>query len=66
MMNKTQAKHMAQDLIMCQIAKIGYGEEYENFVREVADGDNEKADAILMKQMNRIAKMFNYSQAWFG
>ena len=65
-MNKTQAKRKAQDLIMAQIAKIGYGEDYEDYVREVADGDHEKADAILMEQMNRIAKMFGYNGAWFG
>ena len=65
-MNKTQAKRKAQDLIMAQIAKIGYGEDYEDFVKEVGGGDNEKADAILMEQMNRIAKMFGYNGAWFG
>lgn len=65
-MTKRQAKQKAQDLIMTQIAKIGYGDDYEDFVKEVADGDHEKADAVLLEQMNRIAKMFGYNGAWFG
>ena len=64
--NKTQAKHKAQDLIMSHIARICYEDEYEDFVKEVANGENERADAVLMEQMNRIAKLFGYKEAWFG
>lgn len=59
-----EKKRKAQDLIMRQIAKIGYGSDYEDFVSLI--GDMEKADAILMTQMNRIAKMFGFESAWFG
>lgn len=65
-MTKKQAKEKAQDLIMMQIAKIGYGSDYEDFVKEVGEGDSDKADAILKSQMDRVAKMFGYSEAWFG
>ena len=36
-MTKTAAKRKAQDLILAQLAKIGYGDEYEEFVAEVGD-----------------------------
>ena len=51
---------------MAQIAKIGYGDDYEDFVNEVGGGDSDKADAILKSQMDRVAKMFGFSEAWFG
>ena len=62
-MTKTEAKRKAQDLILEQIAKIGYGDEYEAFKAEVGD---KEAEEILKHQMDRVAKMFGYSQAWFG
>lgn len=49
---------------MDQISIIGYGERYENFVDEI--GSQEEADEILMNQMNRIAKMFGFTNAWFS
>ena len=63
-MTKTAAKHKAQDLILEQIAKITYGDDYEMFVEEV--GDSDEAAKILKSQMDRVAKMFGYAQAWFG
>lgn len=63
-MTKTAAKRKAQDLILEQLAKIGYGDEYEEFVKEV--GDPDEAVEILKSQMDRVAKMFGYAQAWFG
>lgn len=63
-MTKTAAKRKAQDLILAQLAKIGYGDEYEEFVEEV--GDPDEAVEILKSQMDRVAKMFGYAQAWFG
>ena len=63
-MNKKHKKQLAQDLIMDQISIIGYGERYENFVDEI--GSQEEADEILMNQMNRIAKMFGFTNAWFS
>lgn len=62
-MTKTEAKRKAQDLILEQIAKIGYGDEYEEFKAEI--GDPDEAEAILKSQMDRVARMFGYSQAWF-
>lgn len=63
-MTKTAAKRKAQDLILDQLAKIGYGDEYEEFKAEI--GDHEEAEAILKSQMDRVAKMFGYAEAWFG
>ena len=62
-MNKTQKKQLAQDLILHQLSVVGYGNEYEEFVNQV--GNNAEADKILKQQMDRIAKMFGYKEAWF-
>lgn len=61
-MTKTEQKKLAQDLIMKQIAIIGYGDSYEEFKKAV--GDN--ADVILKGQMDRVAKMFGFNEAWFA
>lgn len=61
-MTKTEQKKLAQDLIMGQIAIIGYGERYEEFKQQVGDD----ADAILKAQMDRVAKMFGFNEAWFA
>ena len=63
-MTKKEKKRKAQDLIMEQIAKIGYGDDYEAFKEEI--GDPDEAERILKEQMDRVAKMFGYDQAWFG
>lgn len=62
--SRTQAKKAAQDLIMNHIATIGYGSRYEEFVEKV--GDMEEANAILMNQMDRVAKLMGYDSAWFS
>lgn len=62
-MKKKEKKQLAQDLIMEQIACIGYGERYEEFKAKI--GDDEEAEAILKEQMNRVAKMFGFEEAWF-
>lgn len=61
-MTKTEQKKLAQDLIMGQIAIIGYGERYEEFKQQVGDD----ADAILKAQMDRVAKIFGFNEAWFA
>lgn len=61
-MTKTEQKKLAQDLIMDQIAIIGYGDKYEEFKKQVGDD----ADSILKAQMDRIAKLFGYNEAWFA
>jgi len=63
-MTKTQKKRLAQDLIMEQIAIIGYGDRYKEFVEQI--GSSEEADKILMEQMDRVAKMFGFNSAWFA
>ena len=62
-MTKTEKKQYAQSLLMNQIAIIGYGSHYDDFVSAV--GSQTEADEILMSQMNRIAKLFGYDRAWF-
>lgn len=62
-MNKTQKKQLAQDLILHQLSVVGYGNDYEEFVKEI--GSQTEADHILKQQMDRIAKMFGYKEAWF-
>lgn len=64
-MTKAQAKRKAQDLILEQLAKIGYGDEYEDFIQEVSPDNPDEAVEILKSQMDRVAKMFGYGEAWF-
>lgn len=47
---------------MDQIAIIGYGDRYEEFKQKVG----EDADEILKGQMDRIAKMFGFNEAWYA
>lgn len=61
-MTKKEKKQKAQDLIMQQISIIGYGENFEEYMQEVGpDGQD-----ILFEQMNRVAKIFGFKQAWFS
>ena len=60
-----EQKIAAQELIMEQLSDIGYGSDYERFVKEAAGGDEKEADMIIKTQMDRIAKMFGYDEAWF-
>ncbi len=70
-MKKAEKKQLAKKLIMDQLAIIGYGERYDEFVRAIDDGTKYKedvlaeADEIIMEQMNRIAKLMGYNNAWF-
>lgn len=59
-----EKKQKAQDLILHQISSIGYGDSYEEFVSEI--GSQFEADRILKQQMDRVAKMFGYKEAWFS
>ncbi len=61
---KTEAKALAQDLIMYQISIIGNGSHYSEFVNAV--GSQTEADKILMEQMNRVAKLYGFDRAWFA
>ena len=61
-MTKTEQKRLAQDLIMGQLAIIGYGDRFEEFKQQVGDD----ADEILKSQMDRVAKMFGFKEAWYA
>ena len=63
-MTAKEKKQKAQDLIMHQISIIGYGNSYEDFVKEI--GNQTDADKILKQQMDRIARLFGYDSAWFA
>lgn len=62
-MTKKEKKQKAQELIMDQIAIIGYGDRYNEFVKQI--GSQEEADKLLMDQMDRVAKLFGFNGAWF-
>ena len=63
-MTKTEKKRLAQDLIMDRISTVGYivldNEEYKLVA------DDAEFNAILKYQMDRVAKMFGYPEAWFS
>lgn len=63
-MTAKEKKEMAQDLIMNQISIIGYGTDFEEFVNDI--GDLEEAQAILKKQMDRVANIFGFNKSWFS
>ena len=63
-LTKTEKKKLAQDIIMEHLATIGYGKRYEEYIDAV--GDMDEADSIMMEQMNRVAKIMGYKNAWFG
>lgn len=62
-MTAQDKKLKAQDLILSQLAIIGYGDRFNKYIKEI--GDEEEATEVLKKQMDRIAKMFGYSESWF-
>lgn len=63
-MTVKEKKQKAQDLILHQMSIIGYGGDYDEFVKEI--GSQTEADKILKQQMDRVAKMFGYKEAWFS
>lgn len=48
---------------MNQIANIGYGSDFEDYCSNFED--RKEAEQILKQQMDRIAKMFGFDEAWF-
>lgn len=60
---KTAIKKAAQELIMDKIASVGYGEAYSDFIED--SEDKKMAEKILKEQMDRVAKMFGFKEAWF-
>ena len=63
-MTVKEKKQKAQNLILQQMSIIGYGESSEEFVSQI--GIQFQADKILKQQMDRVAKMFGYDEAWFS
>ena len=63
-MNKTEMKKAAQDVIVQHMAAVTGSDDFEAFAEEVADRN--MAEAIIKAQMDRVAKMFGYKEAWFG
>ena len=63
-MTAKEKKLKAQDLIMHQIAIIGYGDDFDEFIKDC--GSHEEACKVLKSQMDRIAKMFGYKESWFA
>ena len=63
-MNRKEQKQKAQNLIMEQLSKIGYGEDYDAYA-DLFDS-REEADACLSIQMDRVAKLFGFDRAWFS
>ncbi len=61
-MKMAEKKKKAQDLIMHQLSIIGYGESFEAYCKETG----EDAEAILKSQMDRVAKLFGFNEAWFS
>ena len=62
-MTKREMKAGAQELIMEQIACIGYGDRYEEYV--AAFGDEAAAWTALKEQCDRVARLFGEKGAWF-
>lgn len=46
------------------MAAVTGSDDFEAFAEEV--GDRNMAEAIIKAQMDRVAKMFGYKEAWFG
>lgn len=63
-MNKTEMKKVAQDVLMQHMAAVTGSDDFDEFAEEV--GDRNMAVAIIKTQMDRVAKMFGYKEAWFG
>lgn len=69
-MTRAEQKQKAQELIMQHLSTIGYGQSYDDFVREcfgdLSEHSLSEADALLSIQMDRVAKLFGFDKAWFS
>lgn len=63
-MTKTEMKKAAQDVIVKRMALVGYSTDYDEYAEMV--GDPELAEEIMKSQMDRVAKMFGYKEAWYA
>ena len=61
---KKKLKQQAREMLMQQIANIAYGDKYDEFISYC--GSIEKADEIMIKEMDRLAKQLGYESAWFN
>ena len=62
-MTKREMKARAQEMIMEQIACVGYGNRYEEYIAEC--GDEAAAWEVLKEQCDRVARLFGEKEAWF-
>lgn len=62
-MTKREMAAEARELIMEQIACIGYGDRFEEYA--AVCGDEATAWEVLKGQCNRIARMLGEKEAWF-
>lgn len=61
-MTATEKKKAAQYLIMKQLARIGYGDDFDEYTESI--GDIDEANKILKSQMDRVAKIMGYEKSW--
>lgn len=61
-MNKTEAKQYAQDEIMNALATVLISYQHQNSHHTAAE--QQQVEAEIMKQANRVAKLFGYREAW--
>ncbi len=63
-LTKTDAKKMARELIIKQLSTIGYGDGYEAFLSLFED--MHEGEQVLKAEMDRVARLFNMGEAYFG
>lgn len=61
-MTKTERKLKAQEIIMDTISTAGY----RVAEMELSEKEQKALFDELKKQMDRVAKMFGYDEAWFS
>ena len=63
-MTAKEKKIKAQGLIMYHLSGIGYGTAWEDLTKEI--GSQEETEKIVKQQMDRIAKIMGYKEAWYS
>jgi len=64
-MTKKEMRIKAQDIIMSQIAHCGYVLHESDYL-DILEEDKELMQVELKKQMDRVAKLFGFDEAWFS
>lgn len=63
-MTKTEMKKAAQDVLIQHIASVAGSDDFEEFADEI--GDRDLAEQIIKAQMDRVARLLGYKEAWFA